>query len=295
MIRVFYNPVLKRHARRAFTYVELLAMLAIFAILLAIFIPYTMNLREQARQGRCQDNLRLIRDALLEYAKANHNDYPRTTYEPAVNADGYSAYTGAFASNPFSIGVSPSDVTASLWLLVREGYVTDLSIFVCPSTFRQPDHLRDAPATRRSNFRSPSNLSYSYANPFSGYADYRLNSDILPAQFAILADRNPGASAASVAYNAPPLELARGNSLNHHREGQNVLYADGSAEFRTTPYSGVGRATTSTAGDNIYTALAPKPLAGDQPYWAMNGYVGKQYGPSYQYDSYLVPTEDDGQ
>lgn len=289
-----------RHVgRRAFTYVELLAMLAIAGILLAIFIPYLSSVRELARQSSCRDNLRRLRDALNTYANDNHKDYPRTKYDPAVNADGYTAYTGAYAGNPFSIAVGPSDVTASLWLLVRGGYVKDISVFVCPSSTQRPDTLMDEQghvmaATMRSNFRSSANLSYSYASPFSGYGDYRLNSDYLPAQFAILADRNPGAGAALVAHDASPLELAAANSRNHNRAGQNVLFADGSIEFVATPYCGVGRDASHPDGDNIYTALAPKPLSGESPFYAGNGYVGRRFGPSYQYDSYLVPTDDDG-
>jgi type II secretory pathway pseudopilin PulG len=290
------------HRRRAFTYVELLALLAIGAILLSIFIPYVSLVREQGRQSDCADNLRRIRNALSAYANDNHHDYPRTRYDPAVDPDGYAAYTGTWAANPFSIAVGPSDVTASLWLLVRDGYIkpTDLSVFVCPSSRQTPDSLFDSQghlmaATRRSNFRSAANLSYSYASPFSGYSDYRLNSDYLPSQFAVLADRNPGSSAALVAHDASPLDLAKGNSLNHNRAGQNVLYADGSVSFEATPYCGVGRDSTHADGDNIYTALAPNPLSGESPFYAGNGYVGRQYGPSYQYDSYLVPKEDDGQ
>jgi hypothetical protein len=262
--------------RRAFTYIELLAMLAIL------------------------DNLLLLRNALDAYAGDNHHDFPRTTYDPALNANGYTAFTGPYAGNPFSVAVGPNDATASLWLLVRKGYVKDLSIFVCPSSRQTPDSLvgvmgEPVNAEQRSNFRSSANLSYSYASPFSGYADYRLNSDALPAQFATMADKNPGSSAALVPHDASPLELARGNSLNHQRAGQNVLYADGSASFQVTPYCGVGRDTSHPDGDNIYTALAAKPLTpGDSPFYAGNGFCGRQYGPSYQYDTFLVPTEEDG-
>jgi type II secretory pathway pseudopilin PulG len=294
------NPALHPRPRRAFTYIELLAMLAIAGILLSVFIPYLLSVREKDRQIRCEDNLRRLRDALETYAGDNRHDYPRTAYDPAVNADGYTAYTGPYASNPFSKSVGPSDVTASLWLLVRKGYVRDLSIFICPSSRQWPDSLvgvmgEPLTAAQRSNFRSSANLSYSYASPFSGYVDYRLNSDALPSQFALMADRNPGASASSVPHDAPPLELARSNSLNHQRAGQNVLYADGSISFQVTPYCGVGRDSSRADGDNIYTALAAKPLTpGDSPFYAGNGFCGRQYGPSYQYDTYLVPTDDDG-
>jgi prepilin-type processing-associated H-X9-DG protein len=287
--------------RRAYTSLELLAILGIGVILLAIFVPFSASLIEGNRRVRCEDNLLQLRDALQAYANVNHNDFPRTLYDPVVNRDGYTAFTGADAANPFSVSVGPSDVTASLWLLVRGGYVTNLSIFVCPSSREYPDRLTDpigrpVAADRRSNFRSAANLSYSYADPFSGYVDYRLNSDVLPAHFALLADKNPGSAAAKVGHDAAPLDLARGNSLNHGQAGQNVLFADGSVTFQTTPYCGVGvDADKKTDGDNIYTVLAPLPLTpGNSPFYANDGFTGRRVGPSYQYDSYLVPTEEDG-
>jgi prepilin-type processing-associated H-X9-DG protein len=279
--------------RRAFTYIELLALLGVAGILLAIFVPYLSAVRESDRRLRCQDNLRRLRDALQTYAGENRNNYPRTLYDPRINRDGYTAFTGADAGNPFSVAVGPSDVTASLWLLVRGRQITDLSVFVCPSTRDWPD--RSAGAVSRSNFHSPANLSYSYASPFSGFSEYHLNSDWLGASCALMADKNPGVSAASVAHDADPLELAKANSPNHGRAGQNVLYADGSVSFQMTPYCGAGRdPDAGSDGDNIYTALAPHPLAGDRPFYAGNGFVGRQFGPSYRYDSYLVPTEEDG-
>lgn len=289
--------------RRAFTYIEFLAILAIVGILLAIFVPYTQWLNERDRRLVCEDNLRQLRDALQDYARDNDRgsevpDYPRVTYDAAVNRDGYTAFTGPDAADPFSAPVAPSDVTASLWLLVRGRYVTDLNVFICPSTRGRADRLTDGrgrPVAQedRSNFRSPANLSYSYASPFSGFAGYMLNSDWLGGQFALMADLNPGKVAASVPYDASPLDLARANSHNHGQAGQNVLYADGSVEFETTPYCGV-RPPGADNGDNIYSALAAEPLSGKSPFWAGNGYVGRQYGPSYKWDSYLVPTAEDG-
>jgi prepilin-type processing-associated H-X9-DG protein len=176
-------------------------------------------------------------------------------------------------------------------------YVRDAGVFICPSTRNQPDRwIALQGGQRQPNFRSPNNLSYSYASPFSGNAQYRLNSDILPSEFALMADKNPGAAAASVAHDAPPLELARANSLNHGQAGQNVLFADGSVDFMRTPYCGVGRSATSPDGDNIYTVLTAEPLTEKMAspiYWG-RGYVGRQYGAAYEYDSYLVPTEEDG-
>jgi len=58
-------------------------------------------------------------------------------------------------------------------------------------------------------------------------------------------------------YSAQPFKLARANSNNHGRAGQNVLYADGHVEFQNSPFCGMLRASTfggtNTMRDNIYT------------------------------------------
>ena len=70
--------------------------------------------------------------------------------------------------------------------------------FVCPSGDESADPMAangvPGRAARRSNFTSREHLSYSYAYPLGlrGGTGSRLNSDLLPADFAILADKNPG-------------------------------------------------------------------------------------------------------
>ncbi len=108
--------------------------------------------------------------------------------------------------------VMSGDVTASLWLLVRMN-LAQPEDFICPSTDDSADEFRDKAGhnvaiARRSNFRSPENLSYSYASPFSAAIGYRLNSDSLKADFAVMADRNPGVVQPPM--SAPPLKLASG-------------------------------------------------------------------------------------
>ena len=91
--------------------------------------------------------------------------------------------------------------------------------------------------------------------------------------------------------DAPPFELAKANSNNHGKAGQNVLYADGHVAFQATAYCGVG---TSDLRDNIYTALSPIPVVpGNRPPPYTNGFYGRDVGPSWMYDSYLVPTDDE--
>ena len=282
-------------ARRGFTLMESLVLLGIFVVLLSIFIPYGLDLRESNRRVACAVNLYQLRDAISMYVSTN-GSYPRVVHD-LNRPDGYAAYTGADDLDPFAAAsaVSPNDVTASLWLLVRAGFITDLRAFVCPSSRDYPDRLTDAagktvPATRRSNFRSPRNLSYSYASPFSSAAGYRFNSDTAPAGFALLADRNPGVL---VPADASPSELARGNSQNHRGALQNILFVPNYIASDLTPYAGVGRSKLEP-GDNIYSARAAHPAT--QPTYmpiATTGFIGQTVSPTGNDDSYLVPTAAD--
>lgn len=283
-------------SRRGFSLVELLVVVGILVILFSIFVPYVAKVREAENRARCAENLRQILGGLQTYAHANHNLYPSVTYDPAHNPNGYTAFTGADSPGPFApdTQVRPNDVTASLWLLVRAGMVQP-GAFVCPSSGDTPDVSNPAVWKRRSNFSGPRHLSYSYASPFSAAPGYVLN-DYLRADFALMADKNPGISRAgsdvtAPAYGDPPLQIARANSNNHGRAGQNVLYADGHVAFQTTPFCGYGNGALR---DNIYTALRRTPLKkGETPPGEGNGVVGRDVGPAYDKDSYLVPTEQD--
>jgi len=287
------------HVAKGFTLVELLVGIGVMVILMAIFIPYLAKVREDDRRVRCADNLRSLRDALQEYAKVNNFNLPRVRYDPDHRPNGYTAYTGADDTEPFAAAsaVEPNDVTASLWLLVRGD--TSPRKFVCPGSDDQRDTKLDASGElvsgkQRGNFRRPWNLSYSYAIPFGNAPGYRFSTDQLPAKFVILADKNPGVSGAGDDVTTPllssPFTLARANSNNHGKAGQNVLYAYGGVVFVHNVYVGVNN-------DNIYTALAPAalnlaenqdPARADEP-----GVVGAALGPAWRNDTYLVPTDDD--
>lgn len=285
-----------RSRGRGFSLVELLVVIGIVVILFSIFVPYVAKMRETENRARCAENLRQILGGLQLYAHANHNLYPSVSYDPAHNPNGYTAFTGANSPDPFApdTQVRPNDVTASLWLLVRAG-AAQPAAFICPSGDDTPDVSDPAVWRQRSNFTSGQHLSYSYASPFSAAPAYVLN-DYLPADFALMADKNPGISragsdATAPAYNDPPLQIAQANSNNHGRAGQNVLYADGHVAFQTTPYCGFGNGMLR---DNIYTALRRTPLKkGETPPGEGNGVLGRDIGPAWDKDSYLLPTEQD--
>ena len=286
-------PSVRPNRPCGFSLIELLVLLAILAILVSILVPVLLRSRETERRVRCVDNLRAVQRALAAYASVNGKNLPRVTYEPSRAATGYVAYTGADSPDPFARGsqVRPNDVTASLWLLVRAGLVAP-GRFVCPSTGDAPG---GAPAAQRSNFDGRKQLSYSYASPFSASPGYRLNSDLLKPDFAVLADKNPGTASGddvtAPAHDAGPFALARANSNNHGQAGQNVLYAAGHVQFQSTPYCGVG---AGLVRDNIYTALSASALPeGQEPPVAGKGVIARDLGPAWAGDSFLIPTDDE--
>jgi len=62
-------------ARRAFTLVEVLIVVAILGILGAIVLPEVQGYTQKAKENAAKDNLRILREAISRYA-ADHNDIP---------------------------------------------------------------------------------------------------------------------------------------------------------------------------------------------------------------------------
>ena len=100
--------------RRGFTLVELLTVVAIFAILVALLMPAMRRAREPARVITCVNNLKQIDSALMMYADDHNNSLqssPRDfqiyfTYKNYIRP--YLARRGAVETND-SLFVCPSD------------------------------------------------------------------------------------------------------------------------------------------------------------------------------------------
>jgi prepilin-type N-terminal cleavage/methylation domain-containing protein/prepilin-type processing-associated H-X9-DG protein len=251
--------------RNGFTLLEVLIVIGIISVLMAILLPAAERVRHQAYIDKCASNLRQIGMAFQTYAQENHGNYPRTAYSgnPAtyvLNEGTGTAVADSFQAGPGAVQIN--DLTAPLFLLMKTQKLSP-EVMICPYN-DETSYVADLPnLTGRSNFTDEKkNLGYSFANPYPldavTTAGYRL-SNKLSAEFAVGADRNPGASGKNENVYAPTLGsptsfMNKANSRNHEEDGQNVLYGDGHVAWQKTAFCGI-------AQDNIYTAkkgVSPK-------------------------------------
>jgi prepilin-type N-terminal cleavage/methylation domain-containing protein/prepilin-type processing-associated H-X9-DG protein len=296
---------------RGFTLVELLVVIGIIALLISILLPSLNRARETANRVKCQSNLRQIGQAILLYCNDNKGPYPRTAYSGAgqmnasnIGVQGYAvteaaaggaaALTDPFAGAATTYEGSPgtsllNNIPQALFLLLRTEDLTP-AVMVCPSSNATTDTFGGGTNTalNQINFTNiQNNLSYSYANPYPDTgalgSGFKMVEGLEPT-FAVAADINPGTVGSSNNDNvlAPNTSssgssMRQGNSNNHGKDGQNVLYGDGHVEFQNNIFCGTDRDNIYTRGGSTWDTDGTQDLVGS-PYTAN--------------DSVLLPTDD---
>ena len=232
-------------------------MVVVYVVLMAsgILAGWLRSRPRRTYHTRCASNLRGVGQTMFIYANENDEWFPHV----GGTTGSMLHPVGSFVSRPPGDGESSPSV--DLFLLIRNGQCTPQQ-FVCPSSGDTPDPLPQG-ATQAFDFAAPRHLSYGYH--WDHGPGIALLGTALDPRFTVAADKSP--------YVADPFlpasnqgsmtaDLPRnGNSPNHGREGQNVLFADGHVEWTKDPNVGIDEDNLYTFGPSAATdrpGLAPR-------------------------------------
>lgn len=189
-----------------FTIADAIVAACICAAAAVLFVPAIANSRQQAVILGCQNNLRQIGTALVNYSRRNHGEFPALPLGSKLGISGVYAPT-----------------------LKEAGLVDSDKIFVCGGSpladekFAVPtkDEVLATSENQLNAVQRKLGGSYGYS---LGYIDddgkYQPNINRSRSRFALVAD-------------APSLHLEDRQSANHGGHGQNVLFEDGHVDYLT--------------------------------------------------------------
>jgi prepilin-type N-terminal cleavage/methylation domain-containing protein len=101
--------------RRAFTLVELLVVIAIIGVLVALLLPAVQAAREAARRSSCQNNMKQICLATLNYENAKGELPPAFWEEVVPNSSGGRPQLIVHSTLPFILPYMEQSAIASQW------------------------------------------------------------------------------------------------------------------------------------------------------------------------------------
>lgn len=262
---------------RALTLLEMVAVLfvlgVVFLLVISVVLPGLFRQRGDCSYRLvCASNIKGIGTSSKIYANENRENWPMPAFDEALV--GQIDYTVKVGGGEGSVrspnrlqpslsgpgGARQLSVTRAMWMLVRSGDIT-VKQFICPNGGDVEDSTTGTGAYLDAyyDFTDYKNVSYGFQVPF-GPPGTRAREDV-DNRMIFAADKGPyiDPSVAAPPPGLKPIIAPPGtysipkpnpwqpfNSRNHQGEGQNVLYADGHAEFKRVPTVGVD-------GDNIYT------------------------------------------
>ena len=192
----------QRFHPRTWAFSDALAGIAIVAVLSGILFPALSYQRYNSRKMACQDNLRQVGQALLQYSDINGGQFVAIPSSGRLSASGY------FAP-----------------VLKDVGLVEDDSIFTCAGlTTDTPVHI---PSIDQLNTAEDSQLEYLKRN-MSGHFGYSMGYDDGQKYQPLT---NSGLTNTVLVADMPSTNQPGRRSINHGSWGQNCLFGDGRVEF----------------------------------------------------------------
>ena len=221
----------RARARRAFTLIELLTVIAIIGILAAILVPTVSKVRQNARRTVCASNLRQVGTALLAYTLDNKDGLPG--YQRITDNTGTYYSVGRAAGPRWWVegGQPTRDLVSQLLPYFsgkyRSGSGTGVAeIMACPAneaTTRTLSQTSTVPSYLLSlgvrNTLTPGSLRRPFA--YNGVRSLRLSEITSPKTAVALFDIDTEFATllGTTLSNAPATAV--------HKETRNVLYFDG--------------------------------------------------------------------
>ena len=268
------------HAGAAFTLIELLVVIAIIAILAAILFPVFAQAREKARQAACLSNTKQMGIAAMMYVQDYDETFPNRVNNGGKGLCYDPALLGAEAgtTNPYC--------SSYTWPLQLQTYAKNTGIYQCPSGTGRG--YRKTVAANRDSLAVPMELSYGINlamyqynagdQPYSGEDGplplaalkapantYYIADAVVPGFNDTWIDRVRYAGINSVnlteqrntckeatPYDSPTLTKYPNisDSAKRHQGGQNIIFADGHAQFRQASRISCMRGTGANEGPN---------------------------------------------
>ena len=197
-----------RSRRRYWSAVDVVVAAGVVAVAAMLLFPALVNSRFHSRLTGCQNNLRVLHLALIQYADANQG------FLPAIPTEGNLAFAGVYAP-----------------LLHHGGYTGETTVFICPASDMAREQHRFMPPSQTTIqsqhgkalkvLQRKSGGSYGYNLGYVVDGRYQPSWNYRRTQYAVLSD-------------SPSSFLASRQSANHGGLGQNVMFEDGHVQYLTS-------------------------------------------------------------